>query len=749
MVSGQPMRVVIDQHCLDGTKVIVSNMPGGLQWQELKDYFTQAGQVHYANIGRQEVRGFGVAQVGNLNVGEVRFHNRDDAAMATSVLHGQPFKGTSLTVKPDLSSKEQTKVLVFNIPIGTDWTELKEHFSAVGQVAFVGIDCKLKGKGKGCAQAAESGKGFSQAITPVQALPAGGGCVANFGCGFGAYGGGCGCGGGCGGCGSGGFCAGGCFGAGGCCGGCGGCFPAGCGGCGCGFGACGAQYCAMSPDAGLIAASQMDLAEQMGVVGVGGAKGSGKSVRASGDPREEGEVRFHTPELAQRAAQVLDKSLLMGQPINVSMDPHSLDGTKVVITNMPAGCHWSDVREHFSQIGPIHYANIGRTVDHGHGKGFGSAKPGNLNVGEVRFGTSEEAKMACQVFHGQIFKGQALSVKPDLTCKEETRLLVFNIPIGTDWTELRAFFSSAGEIAFCGIDCKTSGKGKGGKGGSGGSMGGGGGGGCVGPQAYDGAASHAFNGVAPAGVYVGGMGGMGGMMVPAHMAGMGSMGGMVMMVPADQVGYFGGGQRMGPPRRPIVRSSGDPSEEAEVRFFSSDSAKHAVQTFNGAILNGMQIHVAIDPACPERVLVTNMPAGVSWQELKDHFSQVGEVQFSNIGKHRGMHGGSHGRGGFDGQDSGQPFVGEINYNSPSQAQAAMHMLDGTEMRGVRISVQMDPIHPSKILVHNLPPGCKWQEVKNHFSQAGHVPFTAVRRGGFDSTGQHFQHGYGPGGAFEG
>jgi len=103
---------------------------------------------------------------------------------------------------------------------------------------------------------------------------------------------------------------------------------------------------------------------------------------------------------------------------------------------------------------------------------------------------------------------------------------------------------------------------------------------------------------------------------------------------------FKGGIDPGSGFRPLgkggsPRSSGDPSEVGEVRFYSEASASQAVEQFDNRLMMGQYISVALDPADSTKVLVTSMPAGIAWQELKDHFAEAGEVHYANIGRSAG------------------------------------------------------------------------------------------------------------------
>merc|ERR1719171_3055652 len=53
LLGGRAIRVVADQMSQDGTKIIVSGVPPGVQWQQLKDHFKSVGEVAFANFNQQ------------------------------------------------------------------------------------------------------------------------------------------------------------------------------------------------------------------------------------------------------------------------------------------------------------------------------------------------------------------------------------------------------------------------------------------------------------------------------------------------------------------------------------------------------------------------------------------------------------------------------------------------------------------------------------------------------------------------
>lgn len=452
-------------------------------------------------------------------------------------------------------------------------------------------------------------------------------------------------------------------------------------------------------------------------------KGMGRP-RSSGDPNEEGEVRFRDADSAARAVQLLGHSVLGGHQLNVALDPQSQDGTKIVVTNMPPGIAWQELKDHFIQVGEVQYASIGRTIHDATGaRGFGYAQPGFPCVGEVRFSTSEEAQQALHSFNGQLFKGAALTLKPDLSSWHGTKLLVFNVPVGTDWTELKEHFEPAGQIQFCGIDCAVKGKGKNH---------------AKGFQQPQDTAWPPYAGAAP-----------------ASWSGCG----------AQSAGQWGQvNQATGLPEAPD--GGGDAPMVGEVRFESAQIAEQAIALLNGSHLGPQAITVVQDGGCRDgsRVLVFGVPAGTSRHLLKEHFEQVGVVAFCGWkGKGAKGLGKDHGGKGQQPFDAGpqpgpayqcaggmaeatmqQPsLVGEVRYLGPAEAAEAISLFNGSQFGDAVITVIQDGgcKDGSRVLVFNLPQDTPRQALQEYFEQAGAVAFCGWKGKGKGSS--KLQQGFDP------
>lgn len=165
-----------------------------------------------------------------------------------------------------------------------------------------------------------------------------------------------------------------------------------------------------------------------------------------------------------------------------------------------------------------------------------------------------------------------------------------------------------------------------------------------------------------------------------------------------------------------------PPQTAEVRFDDTPTAQRAVEALNGSLLGGSTVTVEMDAMSKDatRIRVYGIPSNCDWQELKDHFNQIGRVAFAEMkGKGRGR------------PTSNLPVAGVVRFESSDDAQNAVDMLNASQMinkkTGESVSIEVK-LHGgssdrTKIMVHGMPPGTEWQELKDHFGQIGRVVFT--------------------------
>jgi len=141
-----------------------------------------------------------------------------------------------------------------------------------------------------------------------------------------------------------------------------------------------------------------------------------------------------------------------------------------------------------------------------------------------------------------------------------------------------------------------------------------------------------------------------------------------------------------------------------------------------------------------RLYVGNLSYETSWQRLKDHFRQAGEVVHADVMQQE------------QGRSKG---CGLVTMSSEQEAQVAIDTLNETELDGRVIFVREDreaAVHPAvgaaprrmppaampqapraaqgatqgcQLYVGNLPWGTSWQELKNHFRVAGSVTHADV------------------------
>lgn len=347
-LGGGRINVVADKSSKDGTKLNVTGIPDGVEWQALKDLFLEAGEVKFAAVNK--IQHIGSAGAGTCE-GEVRFESADDLQAALSTIHGSTFAGSKITVKADSNSKDGTKCFIYGIPLGTQWQDLKDHCAEAGAVAF----CAIKGEtgsdlGEGeiryddpeNAQKALSldGSVLCGAHIKVVADPGRGDKLRVFG------------------------------------------LPARC------------QWQELKDHfatIGQVAFSAVKPPE-LGGKGFGGGFGGfdmGKGCGGGFAGGNMGEVRFDDPSLVQDAVDALNGSDLGGSVITVRIDQTSKDGSKVIVTGIPPGLDWQQLKDHFASVGPVAFASVNK------GGGKGCMVPGGGKGGLVPDPFSMMGGMMC------------------------------------------------------------------------------------------------------------------------------------------------------------------------------------------------------------------------------------------------------------------------------------------------------------------------------------------------------------------
>lgn len=149
-----------------GRRCYVGNMSFRTTWQELKDFFRQAGDVVHAKVLEDEAGA-------SKGCGIVEFSTEEEANYAIDHLHDRELNGRLLSVREDREDKEDgrredrgkmrrtsgsfspldtdsRRCYVGNLSYKTSWQDLKDHFKSVGKVVYSGVMEEKPGWSKGC-----------------------------------------------------------------------------------------------------------------------------------------------------------------------------------------------------------------------------------------------------------------------------------------------------------------------------------------------------------------------------------------------------------------------------------------------------------------------------------------------------------------------------------------------------------------------------------------------------------------------
>jgi len=117
---------------------------GGMNMNQSMQGCGKAGGKALGGCGKAQqfgggmMGGFGKGG-GKSGIGEVRYDMPMLAQLAVPMLNGSTLNGGRITVTLDHASKDGSKLKVTGIRPGTGWQDLKDHFAAIGQVAFADI----------------------------------------------------------------------------------------------------------------------------------------------------------------------------------------------------------------------------------------------------------------------------------------------------------------------------------------------------------------------------------------------------------------------------------------------------------------------------------------------------------------------------------------------------------------------------------------------------------------------------------
>jgi len=177
-----------------------------------------------------------------------------------------------------------------------------------------------------------------------------------------------------------------------------------------------------------------------------------------------------------------------------------------------------------------------------------------------------------------------------------------------------------------------------------------------------------------------------------------------------------------------------------------------------------EVHGSRAPDC--KVFVGHLPYSTTWQDLKDHFASVGTVTYTKIIMDHAKAAGK-GKVATANAEGWSKGMGMVEFSSPQEAQAAIKLLNGSNIKERSISVEPwashdgpDPQKPDpsifkgaakgtakgtakgalkgkgggkkgsqnptcKVYVGQLPYSTTWQDLKDHFAQAGTVTYTKI------------------------
>jgi len=170
-----------------------------------------------------------------------------------------------------------------------------------------------------------------------------------------------------------------------------------------------------------------------------------------------------------------------------------------------------------------------------------------------------------------------------------------------------------------------------------------------------------------------------------------------------------------------------------VEFSSGREARIAIERLNDTELKGRQVfvredrelggqvsaqqqvqHVKLEPASIRTVLVSNLPAGYAWQDLKDVMKQAGSVIRADVLFQDGT------------------TVGIVEFASVADARVAIATLNNVNISQHIVTLQFHNNAPAeirhvrdtasvrKVYVGQLAWGVAWQDLKDHFKQIGVV-----------------------------
>merc|ERR1719416_98048 len=112
--------------------------------------------------------------------------------------------------------------------------------------------------------------------------------------------------------------------------------------------------------------------------------------------------------------------------------------------------------------------------------------------------------------------------------------------------------------------------------------------------------------------------------------------------------------------------------------------------------------------------------------MDQQYGQQQQQQFGQQEQYMQMQGGQGqmwGQGADDAKrmriDNGPP-IGEVRFETAVAAQMAVQHLNGLQIHGMQVIVELDQQEASKVIVRNLPESINWDEIREQFGSIGPV-----------------------------
>jgi len=269
--------------------------------------------------------------------------------------------------------------------------------------------------------------------------------------------------------------------------------------------------------------------------------------------------------------------------------------------------------------------------------------------GELRFESAASVNLTLQL-NGTQFQGVTIGVELDAKSKDGTKINITGLTSQHKWQDLKNHFAACGAIAFC--DLKAGGDAP-----------------VVGQVRFE-TLEEAHQALALNGSVIEGYSVE---LTPHQGSKDGTKLHIVNLPPGfewQEVKDFFAQRGL---RTSFVEvGSAGACSRAEVRYDSPLHAQAAVHQLNGSKLWGAQLSVHLDPTSKDgaKLLVTGIAPGIEWQELKDHFSVIGQVAFCEVSKPGAAKGGGKAMG-------NKALLGGTN----AMMGGANAMMGGASMRG--------------------------------------------------------------------